>query len=436
MTAPETYTFRGRTFAETIQKVTEKLGKDAYIIAKRELKGREGLLTGFLGGDEMVEIIASPTEPPKAAAAPPRRNLLQKTYCRPAESEGGAGESPAPAPGAGRARPVAAGEVAGRGLADRLDAIDAHLLRDANLLDGLRREMQGLFALQARGGMPAVSEELLHTYRQLVENDVAADIARGLVERLQREMPEASGNPEQVRLGLREAIARMIETAGPVCLKGEQPTVVALVGPTGAGKTTTLLKLAFEFVVKRDKRVGVITEDVRRPGAVEQLRSLDHFLGLPVICAETPARAAEEIEHLQGMDLILVDTAGRAPRNQRLLRELAGYLRAVRPDETHLVLPSNGSRASTLDTVERFASLPFDRVVFSKLDEAVSYGLILNVASRVAARVSYVTTGQEYMETVQPGDRDALARLIVGLDGVAAEPAAAGVGRAAEGAEV
>jgi len=175
-----------------------------------------------------------------------------------------------------------------------------------------------------------------------------------------------------------------------------------------------VLKLAFEFVVKQNKRVGVITEDVRRPGAVEQLRSLDQFLGLPVVCAESAERAREELGSMQTLDLILVDTAGRAPQSHRAWEDLTAFLEAMRPDETHLVLSAGSAERTLLDAIERYGPARWDRILLSKLDEAVSYGPILNLADRSALRLSYVTTGQEYMETLHPADKESVAQLVLG----------------------
>lgn len=294
---------------------------------------------------------------------------------------------------------------------------------EGRILAGLREELRKMMSLQARGHQPVVGERLLEAYQCLVENDVAADIARDLVERLQREMPIADTfDPEAVRASMVAAIDAMIGTTGPIQLReaGDRPTVVALVGPTGVGKTSTIVKMAFEYNIKRHKKVGFITEDVRRPGAEAQLKSLAHLLNLPLVAAETPARVVEEINHLSDLDLILIDTGGRAPRDEAGIAELADFLAAAQPDETHLVLSSESAERSVLQTIERFRVAGFDRVVVSKLDETASYGLIVNVAQRVGEGLSYVTTGQQYTETLRESDGEHLARLVLGLERVEA----------------
>ncbi|MBN2713108.1 MAG: hypothetical protein JXR97_11860 [Planctomycetes bacterium] len=403
----ETFSFRGRTTADAMQKVVQKLGKDAFIIEKKQVrgsKGKGGLLGGLLGGDdEFVEIIASSALPaPKQEQPKAKVSLLQKTYCNlPPREEF------APRPSASSADELPSIEKAGRGLAAQLDEIKNALQKQ------MSSELEAFVAMQARGGMPAVSDALLAEYRGMIENDVAADVARQLVENLNREIPGAkAASKDAVREALCEAVSRTIDAAGPITLKEEGPTVVAMVGPTGVGKTTTMAKIAVEFVYKRNLRVGIINEDVRRPGAEAQLRNLSQLLGVPVHAAEGPERGAEALRQMSDMDLVLIDTAGRVPSDKASLDELALFLRAVGADEVHLVISGDCSPRSALQTAEKFERIEYNRLIFSKLDEAASYGLILNVAAQVNKKMSYVTSGREYMESVVPAEGGSLAKLI------------------------
>jgi flagellar biosynthesis protein FlhF len=407
--------FRGRSFAETIQKVTAELGKDAYIIEKRELKQeKSGLLRGFLGGDEMVEIIASAEKPMEAPEPQAPVNLLQKTYCR---QNSASALSAVASPGEREERLARLPEQpSGSGLGKRLDDIDAKMAAGRERFESFTQEMRSLLSLQARGGLPPVGESLLAAYRQLVENEVAEDVAREMVERLQGAFsPAEMDNPEALRRALRESVSRLVSPAQPITLREGRPTVVALVGPAGVGKTTTLAKLAVEFVYRRNRSVGIINEDMRRPGADAQLRNLGHLLSLPIREVDNPSRVGDELEKLKACDLVLIDTAGRSPRSERALKELSDFLEAARPDETHLVLSGESSERSVLNAVEKFGEIGVNRVIFSKLDESAAYGLILNVAARATGLLSYVTGGQEYMENVLPAADAPLAEMI--LDG-------------------
>ncbi len=408
------YTFRGKSVAETMRKITEKLGKNALIFEKRRLK-KKGALSGFLGGDEQVEIIAAPPVPmtPGNQSKP---TLLQKTYCTEMFKDA-SGTMAAPAPRKAASGAVLASLTSGSGLAAKLDSIAGHLEDEARRLDMMRAEMRSLFALQTRGGLPAVDENLMHAFQRLVDAGVSSEMARGLVERVHVRALEQIRNTDDAWDQVCKEVARGIETAGPINLDHAGPTVAALVGPTGVGKTTTILKLAFEFAIRRGLRVAVITEDVQRPGAVEQLRGLEHLIGMPVVRAETPQRAGSELRHLDNFDLVLVDTAGRSPRDRSSIEKLASYIQTVGAHETHLVLSSCGSWRMTEQAFENFGQIGFDRIIFSKLDEVCECPLILELAGKPNAVTSYVTTGQAHMQSIQVAQPEILARMALGMTG-------------------
>ena len=114
--------------------------------------------------------------------------------------------------------------------------------------------------------------------------------------------------------------------------------MVALVGPTGVGKTTTVAKLAANFKLAHGARVGLVTVDTYRIAAVEQLKTYAEIIDLPLAVVNDPAEMARALDELGAVDLVFIDTAGRSPRDEVKIRELAEFLRQARPDEIHLVL--------------------------------------------------------------------------------------------------
>lgn len=287
------------------------------------------------------------------------------------------------------------------------------------MLNDIRADIRRMMAAQARGGLPAVGEGLLDAYYALLDADVSPETARGIVQDLQHELPPAATlDPERIRAGLIERVARVIRVEGAIRIREdkEEPTIAALTGPTGVGKTTTLVKVAFDFTINRKKRVAIITEDVKRPGAEAQLRNLTQLLNLPLLSADTPRRVVEEIHQLRarGVDLILIDTAGRVPGDGQGMADLGAYLRAVKPDETHLVLPCSTAERNAMHILERFKAVGYDRILLSKLDEAFTYGLILNLATNTQTGLSYCTAGQEYAKTLHLAHAESLATLIAG----------------------
>ncbi len=114
--------------------------------------------------------------------------------------------------------------------------------------------------------------------------------------------------------------------------------MVALVGPTGVGKTTTIAKLAANFRLRDGIRMGLVTVDTYRIAAVEQLRTYAEIIDLPMKVVTSPREMRRALEELQGLDLILIDTAGRSPRDELKIQELKSLLNEAQVDEVHLVL--------------------------------------------------------------------------------------------------
>jgi flagellar biosynthesis protein FlhF len=124
------------------------------------------------------------------------------------------------------------------------------------------------------------------------------------------------------------------------------------------------------------------------------------------------------IEGLGDVDLVLIDTAGRSPRDEVKIRELAEFLAAAGPDEVHLVLSAAGGEKSLRSAVERFATVHADRLILTKLDEAEGLGGVFSVLVAANRPVSYITTGQAVPDDIEPARRERLARLILGYEGV------------------
>ncbi len=269
----------------------------------------------------------------------------------------------------------------------------------------------------APGRMP---EALFKHYLQLVEAQVAREIADEVVAGVRDELSLAElGDEEIVRAALLRRLAILIPSAPDAPLpngrRAGKPRVVALVGPTGVGKTTTVAKLAATYKLRHNLRVGLITADTYRIAAVEQLRTYASIIALPMRVALTPTDMAAACQAMRDCDVILIDTAGRSPSDTGKIEELCRFLAAAEPDEIHLVLASTTSEQVMMRTVERFAPACPNRVLFTKLDEAVNFGVLVNVARAASAQLSYLTMGQEVPDQIERGGAERLAGLV--LDG-------------------
>jgi flagellar biosynthesis protein FlhF len=170
--------------------------------------------------------------------------------------------------------------------------------------------------------------------------------------------------------------------------------VVMLVGPTGVGKTTTIAKLAAHYALQLKRKVALITLDTYRVAAVEQLRVYANILGLPVDVAITGQDLSELLDKRKDADLILIDTAGRSPRDEMGLVELPPERAKDRPIEMHLVLAAVTQEVDLEAIIAKYSSLPVHRLIFTKVDETTHLGPIFNLVRRTGLPVSYVSTGQ------------------------------------------
>ena len=207
-----------------------------------------------------------------------------------------------------------------------------------------------------------------------------------------------------------------IRVAGPIAITPGRCRLAALVGPTGVGKTTTIAKLAANFRLKEKRRVGLITVDTYRIAAVEQLRTYADIIDLPMHVVSTPREMRETVERMSHLDLILLDTAGRSPKDEVRIQELKAFLSEARADEVHLVLSSVAAARTLEQTAERFAAVGATALVLTKLDEANGLGNVLPLVRASGLPVSYLTDGQNVPDDIQTADARRLAQMILGVD--------------------
>ncbi len=250
-------------------------------------------------------------------------------------------------------------------------------------------------------------------HARLTDGGVSSALAHELLDAL----PDFDAWSEEARSplaasALRDLIARRVGCSGPIRLTPGTLKAVALIGPTGVGKTTTIAKLAAHFALVEKKRVALLTMDTYRIAAVEQLKIYSQILDIPVGVAYSQAEVAPVIAQYADYDLLLIDTAGRSQKNIMQVGELKSLLETV-GCETHLVLSAQTKERDMIEAAQRFAAARVDSIIFSKLDETDSYGTLLNVADRTGIPLSYLTMGQKVPEDLEPADGGKLASLLV-----------------------
>ena len=192
---------------------------------------------------------------------------------------------------------------------------------------------------------------------------------------------------------------------------------VMLLGPTGVGKTTTIAKLAAIKALWEHKKVLLLTSDTYRIAAVDQLKTYAKILGVPIEIIFEPATLPAVIAEHDNADIILLDTAGRAPRDRKSLEIFESVYNAFNPDAVHLVLAANMKYKDMLDVVQHIPSIPVSHLIFTKLDETVSYGAVFNIQQVVGAPISFLAAGQNVPKDIETATGMRIAEFLMKPDG-------------------
>src|SRR5262245_24972828 len=187
----------------------------------------------------------------------------------------------------------------------------------AGQLDELHAMVEKLCEQAASAPAHDLPEALFHVFTNLIEAEVDESTAREWIDRLRNEgVPRSLDDASLVMGRVAEYLESEISVSGPITTDANKCRVVALVGPTGVGKTTTIAKLAANYRLREKRRVGLITVDTYRVAAVEQLRTYADIIDLPMEVVATPREMREAIARMSHLDLVLMDTAGRSPRDE------------------------------------------------------------------------------------------------------------------------
>jgi flagellar biosynthesis protein FlhF len=367
-------TFRGADSAEALAAARKALGPDAVVLDTRSVPGT-------LIRRPQVEVVVGIGPAPRPAAAEPARLRLPR-------ATGG---------------PALAGAWAARPADEEVSTEMRRLLHDI----GEVRESLGGLARETRAARElALPPAVAQTFNQLVERGVEPYLAEELVRQV-----TASNSLAGVPQGVHDLVETFVLPCRAPWLHGERQ-VVALVGPTGVGKTTTLAKIAARAILETRKKVALLTVDVYRIGAQEQLAKYGEIMNVPVLVARDRAELARAADRVRDADLVLVDTAGRSTpddveRQAELVRSLPGVV-------LHLVVSAAAGHQQLAAVADAYRSLRPDRIIFTKVDEAAGPGALLSASVRLRRPVACIANGQNVPEDIHAFDGRRLADLIAG----------------------
>ncbi|MBB5179292.1 flagellar biosynthesis protein FlhF [Planomicrobium koreense] len=365
---------------DAIPMIKRDLGSDALILNTKKIK--TGGFLGFFQTDKLEVIAAVESKPSEAQKKPAAPNKAPVVY----KSEDA--------------------------LAPSVPAVFSSPPEQADdLISELKSIKQFMMQVIEEDRLPNALQPLSD---RLTEQEVQKEIQSEILAKL---MVALDRNPAltevQVFEAARAEIIRMIKTHQKAKAV-KDPEMVCFIGPTGVGKTTTIAKIAADYMLREEKNVGLITSDTFRIAAVEQLKTYGSILNIPVKVVETSAGLQQAIAELQDCDIILMDTAGRNYQQKQYIEDLERLLPKTAKIQIHLVLSLTSKLEDMKKIIENFKTIKMDQLVLTKKDETSSAGAILNLICRYSIPISYIANGQNVPDDLVAATPEKIADFVLG----------------------
>ena len=417
--------FEAENMQSALRQVKQELGPRAIIISTRTVrKGK----TGVFNKQKLEVTAALESESGESAATPdpnaniaPRQaeaKLAQSAYTRNQSTPQVPKTESNEATGRGPRREAGPSGRLHAPQGSSMEAIQGELAELRQMVKDLRATgIRTGGSSPDRGGCdsqakPEASNSIMSSLLQKgIEWEAACKIAARFEERFGE---QGSLGTSQLREGINSVLAELVRVRDP--LWGEQAGMkkrVALVGPTGVGKTTTVAKLAANYMSRVSPKVALVTVDNYRIAAVEQLKVYAEIMNIPLEVVTAQEEVSPKLAQHEDKDLILVDTAGRSPQDEMSLRELSNYLPPETGVEKHLLLSASTKEQDMQRSIHSFQTLGLNGLVFTKMDECEDYGALFNIHFRNEFPLAYFTTGQKVPEDLMAAEERYFAERII-----------------------
>jgi flagellar biosynthesis protein FlhF len=250
--------------------------------------------------------------------------------------------------------------------------------------------------------------------KEIIDTLINREVQKPLISVImnQLEQYEKFLNPDNIDNYAMSGISSLIPTKNFELQKNRETKVVTVVGPTGVGKTTCIAKLAIIAKLLHNLDVGLISVDTYRLGALDQLRIFSEVSNIDMLIAYEPEEMPGLLNSFKNKDIVFIDTAGRSQKRADQLAKTKRFLDNIKVDETFLALSSTNSTKNLFDTAEKFKVFKYDSFIFTKIDEGVSFGNILNCVTNFNIPISFLSNGQVIPDDIISADSDFISKLI------------------------
>ena len=389
--------FQGKTETEAVESAKKELGNGIVIMNVRNVK-KKGMFS-FLK-PQMVEVtVALEEEPVRPTAVPEvNRNLTDaianiRSVSEKALQQEAAGKKEQGSPEEKHADSTV--------IEEKLDSLHFLLEQQIQKPDENKAEDKA----EATEEEPPSEMELFMKllYNTMLENEVNEKYANQIIDEI-----EKSNKPNMpFDYALSNIYQKMILKFGKpegVTPAAQGPKMLFFIGPTGVGKTTTIAKIASRFCVDGGKKVALLTADTYRIAAAEQLRTYANILEVPFRIIYSVEELSQAVRDFKDCDYILVDTAGHSHQNaeqKKVMKELIHSVDGILEKEVFLVLSATTKYRDLLSIADTYSDMTDYKLIFTKLDETITLGNLLNLKLYTGAPLSYVTCGQNVPDDIE-----------------------------------
>ncbi|MGI6152252.1 MAG: flagellar biosynthesis protein FlhF [Christensenellaceae bacterium] len=367
--------FHADNMQEALRVIKEELGPDAVILSSKQVRSRSGFFGLF--SKKILEVMAGYEEKPVVT----EKKVVKEVVAQPKKDD----------------KHEKALEKLVEELQDnqksndqKIESIDESIGELRNLISEVGSKIDTYSSVKVKPDVPFTGK-ILELYTKLTENDVETELAKELCGKAEEIANSRSAGVEEV---MAQLMQDTIGKTNPIRSTKFKQKVVMLVGPTGVGKTTTLVKLASQLVVEQKLSVGIINTDVFRVAAQDQLKAYCDILNTEMLTIYNSEEIVDALDAFKTKDVVFLDTAGKVSDDEAYRNEIIELMRYGEIEDVYLTLAASTAGRVTAQILENYSFLKTHSIIVTKVDEVKTRGMILNIAEMANRPLSYITTGQ------------------------------------------